>query len=225
MTRDEVVDTLMRRFHNRTESSNTVRDAIIAEILLAIPNSLEAQPELPWFLLEEVPFTTTAAQDSASLDAEFLAVWEEGGFYLQNDDGTETELSVDDWSWIKKNYVSYVGSSENASPQYLAVIGSTAYMKPTPDDVYTINYWQFKKDDISGLSGSYGDANAANTSLWLTYAPEWVMGEVGAIVASTMLNDQASAQNFVALANRAKDKIMARTVYELEKLKQRYMEG
>jgi len=224
MTRDQVVDAIMRRLGNRTDTQNTLRNNIIKEIAHAQENVLELQPELPWFLLEEITsMVTVANQEYADLDSNHLAFWEEtGGFWRQNSDGSETQLIIDDWDVIKAKYVNttVVTDLYNA-PRYGCILGARLYMRPIPDAVYTIKYWQYSKADTTGLNGTYGDGNASATTLWTVNAAEWLIGEVGAIVAAEIVRDEKAAANFTVQAQRGKKLVMDKSARREEELKTR----
>jgi len=55
----------------------------------------------------------------------------------------------------------------------------------------------------------------------LTHAAEWVIGEVGAIVASEIVRDNEAAGNFVAQAQRGRNRVMNKAVAIQEILKAR----
>jgi len=135
MTRDDAVDAIMRRLANRTDTSNSLRNMIIAEMVMVIEENLEREPELPWFLLEEITnIVTVADQEYLDLDADLLMLWDEdgGGFWRQNSDGTETQLKIDDWDIVKAKFnadTEAAATSTNA-PTHGSVIANTLYMRP-----------------------------------------------------------------------------------------------
>jgi len=217
MTRDEAVDTLMRRLGNWPNTD--LRDTIIAEMVVTIQDTLEQEPMfLPWFLLSEVyTGTTTAGEERLELPPRFLQEYEDGALYIVNTDGSKSPLVRDDLDVITSRY------SGSGKPTHYDILGDYFILRKIPDDEYSIKI-RFYQGDDSTLDGTYGDSNNVE-NVWLKWAANLVIAETGVVIASQYLQSERMAQMFMIQAEKAKNRLIAKDTLMQESNKQRYMEG
>jgi len=215
MLRDAAVDILLGRLGNR--KSDTLKQAIIDEMVFAQENLLEGGVDLPWFLLSENATNSTQVNEERfPLPLDFLLEWEDGGLYLQNDDGTETLLYREDWDVIKSQ-ASLVGAGK---PTYYDIVGLYYLLRKVPDAVYAIKQRYYQKG--VSLAGAYGDA-ANIENVWLKDASDWLIAETGILVATQRLQSDKMAQMFFLQATAAKKRVMYKNIALQESNKTRQM--
>lgn len=217
MTRDQAVDTLMRRLGNW--SNTDLRDTIIAEMIIVIQENLEQDSTfMPWFLLSETyTGTTTSGEERVELPPRFLQEYEDGALYIINSAGDEVAMVRDDLDVIKKKHPG------SGAPRYYDIVGEYFVLRKIPDDVYTLKM-RFYQGDGTDLSGSYGDSNDVE-SIWLKWAAALVVAETGVVIASQYLQSDKMAAMFRMQAQEARDRLMRKTTLMQETNKQRHMEG
>lgn len=217
MTRDQAVDTIMRRLGNWPNTG--LRDTIIAEMVVMIQEVLEQDPEfLPWFLLSETyTGSTTTGEERVELPPRFLQEYEDGALYILDDDGDEVEMVRDDLDVIKKKVTG------SGAPRYYDIVGEYFIFRKIPDDSYTLKM-RFYQADETDLSGSYGDSNNLE-SLWLKWAADLVIAETGYVIASQYLQSDKMAVTFEKAAIRARARLIKKSTLMEETNKQRFMEG
>ncbi len=218
MLRDVAVDLLMKRLGNRKDLS--LRDDIINEMVYVQENILEGGPFYPFFLISEISDAdTTAMEERVQLPTDFLHEWEDGALYYFNPDATKNswvELTRDDWDLIK---ASYTTNTPGLMTHY-DIVGNYFLLAPTPDAAYTLKFRYYAA--AASLAGVYGDA-ANIENVWLDKASDWLIGEVGAIIASQYLVSQKLQQMFVAQAVRGQKRVSQLDVSMGESNKRRSM--
>ena len=213
MLRDAAVDILMNRLGQRTNTS--LRDQIIAEMVMVQETVLEGNPTPLWFMLTEKSDAQTEAGDErVKLPPDFVQEWEEGGLYYLDNDGEEQDFVRGDWDVIKKKIT---GSGR---PEYYDLAGEYILLRKIPDDIYTIKMRYYGAQD--DLSGSYGDANNIENN-WLKYASDWFLAEVGIIIANQYLQSEKMVQMFIKQATEAKDRLIRKDTAMKESNKIREM--
>lgn len=219
MTRDEAVDTIMRRLGNWPNTD--ARDIIIAEMEVVIQNTLEQDPEfLPWFLLSEVyTGTTTANEERVELPPRFLQEWEDGALYIIDADNEEQPLVRDDLDVIKAR----TNGDGTDRPKYYDIVGGYYVLRPIPDDSYALKM-RFYQADGTDISGSYGDANNVENT-WLKWAADLVIGETGMVIAGQYLLSDKLEAKFAVQAAKARKRLIQKSTLMEETNKQRFMEG
>lgn len=215
MIRDKAVDLLLGRLGNR--QGDSLKQTIIDEMVYAQENLLEGELELPWFLLSENATEDTVPSEARfPLPADFLMEWEDGGLYMQNDDGTETLMFREDWDIIK----SQAALEGEGKPTYYDIAGDYYLLRKTPDAVYTVTQRYYQRQ--TSLAGVYGGAGNAENN-WLKHASDWLIAETGLIVASQRLQSEKMAQMFAVQATKAKKRVMHKNIVMQESNKQRQM--
>lgn len=216
MTRDEAVDTIMRRLGNWPNTS--LRDTIISEMVVVIQNVLEQDPVfLPWFLISEVHTgPTEAGEERVLLPTGFLQEYENGALYIL-DDGNETPLLRDDLDVIKQR------APGTGLPTYYDIVGNYFILRKIPDAIYSLKIRFYKSDDTA-ISGTYGDSNNKE-SKWLKWAADLVIAETGTVIAGQYLQSKSMEESFARQAVKARSRLVAKSTLMEETNKQRFMEG
>lgn len=218
MTGAELLTALRERLGNRS-TIDLPTATILAEAELVRTTILERTTFFPWFLQDEdVTVSTVASTEYVSLPSDFLGFDPEdewSGIAYQDPADTSADpwvpIAYDDFNIIKAKYKDAV----TGKPVAFGLVGTRAYFRPIPDAVYSLRFRHYKTDATFPSDGT--------TNLWLTYAPDWVMGEVGFILASQYVKDMEAAQAFVAMKQEARKRCYYETVKRQESGKARQM--
>ena len=190
MLRDAAVDLIMSRLGKRSDSA--LRVDVISEMTFVQDVLLEGGIFLPWFLLSESATTTTTADDErVQLPSAFLGEWEEGALYRVPDTGNDIQLIKDDYEALKGRYTG------TGAPTHYDLAGDYFYLKPTQDAAYTIKMRYYQR--ATSLAGTYGDATNIE-NLWLKWASDVFIGEVGVIIAGQVLQMPKAVLQFTKQA-------------------------
>ena len=217
MLRDAAVDLMMKRLGNSNDI--TLRADIIAEMVQAQATVMEGDVFHPWFLIsEESANTTTLGEERVPLPANFLGLWEEIGLYRYDAalDDPYVEMSRDDWDLIKacKNY--------SDTPTHWDLAGQYLLMRPLADAVYPLRFWYIGRG--ASLAGVYGDVGTNIENVWLEHAADWLIGEVGAVIAEQYLQmTGARVQTWKDQAKRGRERVRVLNIEMQEALKKRVM--
>lgn len=187
MTRDEVVQILGWRLGDRSDMA----ERIIAEMKFVQRSKLEQREWLPWFLETELAVAeTTVGEARVELPDDFLGEIEEQHLWIELEAGQPTqELIKMEYDEAKRRF------PEPGVPVAYAVTGKYLHLFPTPLQVYQLSMRYYAAD---------ADMAAANVeTLWLKYAPDLVIAEVGELVARKHIQNGALADSF------AKDAVVA----------------
>lgn len=217
MLRDAAVDMLMKRFGNNTDP--TLRDDIINEMVTAQETVLEGDVISPWFLLsEESDAVTVIADERVGLPVDFLAPWEFGFLYRYDAALPDPyiEMTREDWDLIKE-ILNYAGT-----PTHYDISGEYIFMRPVSDAVYPLRMRYMAKGLT--LAGVYGDVQNIE-NVWLKYASDWFLGEVGFVIAEQYLQSTpAKVKLFRDQAMRGRERIRLKNVAMEESNKHRVMD-
>lgn len=198
-----------------------MRSDLEAEIILALQDAqvdLEAEPELPWFLVSEVSsITTTAAESRVPLPTDFIREAEEeegGGLFLF--DSTADE----DAQWVQLEKVNLkelriAYQSSDGEPEAYALDDQYFRLGPIPDDTYTLKMVFYQKDDLL-------DTNIENK--WLAKAPELILGIAGRKMAEA-IRDAGALQTFANMEARGRKRLEDFAVARQEEGRTRQMGG
>lgn len=218
MTRDEFVDTLMKRLGRQRDTM--LRDDIIAEMVIAQSQILEGDTVSPWFLVsEEATSGTVVGEERVVLPADFIALWQYGILQRYDSalDDPYVEMCREDWDLISLN-LNYSGT-----PTHYDLAGMYFLMRPLADEVYPLKFYYIRRG--VDLSGTYGDANNIQ-NVWLEHANDWFMGEVGMVIAEQHLQFKADrVRRFEMQAARGRNRVLFKNVAMEEALKTRLMGG
>lgn len=201
MLRDDFV-TLLKQRCNR-ENDTTLDAKILAEMPFIQETSLEGGVILPWFLLSEnLSASTTINEERVQVPTDvdgvtgksFLREYEDGAlWYLEATSGKWVELIKDTYDAMVQAYPDGTGT-----PKYYALDGEYFRLKPVPDAVLSLRIKCY-------LRAAKLTTNIEN--VWLKYASDLFMGEVGANIAGRYLRDPELKAEFAAEADRARARI------------------
>jgi hypothetical protein len=181
MLRDEAVNQIKRILGYNT---STAIAADIEETLRFIQNELEHDPELPYFLKEEVTnLVTVASTERLAPPDGFIRIWDEDALYLlepNSDPATWHQLEKDEPKYLRQ---SLQGRGE-AQPVAYAWDGTDFLLFPTPDTVYTLRLIFYKADAV--LSSNI-------TNKWLTHLPYLMIAKTGMILSASLRDQSATA--------------------------------
>lgn len=213
MTKTEFITLLKQRLLNNNDTA--LNEIIVSEMDHVQSTILEGAEFWPWFLLSEtVNSNTTALERRVAVPEDFLAEWEDGTLWRYD----ETD-SDDKWIELKKddydaNLARYPG---DGSPKKYAQDDSYFYLFPRPDAVYQLRMKYYAKQILPSVLTS------SETNAWLTYASDWFLAEVGAIIASLHLDMEKQAMKFDAMAAKAKRRLYVLNTAREEQNNSRHM--
>ena len=217
MLRDAAVDLIMKRLGNRNNA--TLRNDIINEMAYVQEQLLEATYPLPWFLIQkDDTLVTVADTETVALPAGFLDMWEDGGLAYVDSDGEICKLVREDYDIIRKK----AQGNATGAPEYYDIVGANIYFQRIPNDAYNLELWMYQRDTL--ITGEYGDASNLENS-WLREAADWLMGEVGMIIAGQQLVGDKVYPFFEKQAARGREQLLRRITAREENSKERFMEG
>jgi hypothetical protein len=181
MTRDEVVDILLRRL---TRFNDTVmQDYVVDELQLA-QRRLEKDTVLPWFLISEIVWTDTDIdEERVPTPQDFLREVDEDAVWYRKTDGTRKPLRKMTYDDMTARF------SEVGEPVAYALLGRYFRVKPLPTvgTKYRIEMIYYKKDLAL-------DSNIENC--WLEHYPDLMMAEAGRILAKRYLKNDQLVRDF-----------------------------
>lgn len=188
------------------------RDDLEAEIIKELEQARirnEDDPALgnPWFLKREVTLVTVAGTQTVAIDPEYIRLDEDSYIWLYDstaDPGEEytTQLVVDSIGVLRGNYAG------EGAPEAVAILDQELLVFPVPDDVYTLKFYAFFRDDPIVAGGT--------ETQWLKYASDMMMGEAGARIASP-LRDKWAWDSFNKMRDEGRVQLMRKIIdHELE---------
>lgn len=190
MTRDEAVVEIQ----NILGFTTILQEPIQRELRHA-QDRLENGPIRPWFLKEDRTYTfTIPGEPRVRLPVgaiEFLEEDEDSAlWYAPTSGAPDVEIYKEDLDFLTKNQRLWSGTSddevvEQGIPRFYALSGFYFRLFPTPDAAYRIRMVYFKKD--APLT-----SNVENK--WLKYAPWFVIGEAGSVLAVSARDKVAQAE-------------------------------
>lgn len=208
MTRDDAVTIILTRCGMR-QNDKKLQAACVMELVLAQQTKLERAAFKPWFLLSEDETTITLPGEARiPLPRFFLQEYEHGSVWLREyfDDREDTPGYVpmpfvhipklDETQLIEKYQYSNRPAAYTIVNNYLTVA-------PVPNGTYLFKMKYYKAATV--INAEYGAGKAENE--WLRYAPDWLIGETGAIIAGSYIKDAATAAEFKAQAASAQSSL------------------
>lgn len=217
MNGDDFLTTLQRRLGQRTDITAAM---VLLEAEMLRSTVLEKATFKPWFLqAENSSITTTVDQEYVSRPTDFLHFDEEDDWcqvaYNDPDDTSNdpwVPLVLDDWNVIK----AYYRAEATGKPIKGALVFNRLYLRPIPNAVLTLRFRYYKTD-------SAFDFTVSSANLWLTNAADWVMGEVGFVLASQYTRDAEVTGSFDLMRTEGRRRVYNETVARLEAGKMRSM--
>jgi hypothetical protein len=184
MTKSEAVEQVkMLLGFRRSLDSDIVTQLSLAQ------RYLELGPTIPWFLLAEVNSTiTTVGGRRIVVPEDFIREYEEGALWYAPDGENEVALTKDDNDYL----MDYYGTTAEGEPKAYSLDGKYFKIYPLPDDEYTVKLLYYKHD--TPISTLVDDA----TCLWLTNAPDCIIGRAGFMLA-TGLGNKIAMEAFKSL--------------------------
>ncbi len=141
--------------------NNNLDVTVLIDALKGAQESLEREPELPFFLRSEVlSFSTVAERDRIPVPEGFLTMVEDDALWIYDaaEDEQWKELPKHDLDALRRKYA----SADSAEPEAYALDNLYFRPFPTPDAVYVLKTTCMLKDDIL-------DTNIENK--WLEHFP------------------------------------------------------
>lgn len=190
MDRDAAVTLLANRLQRSDLTSR-----IITEMQFVQENKLEGAEFLPWFLLSEnLTEVTVANEERVAVPATFLREYEAGALWVYDTASVKwLELKKDDYDFLANKF-----PTEVQIPRYYSLDNNYFRLKPVPDIVYTLRIKCYLRDSILST-------NIENN--WLKNASDWLIAEVGAIMAGQHLRNKKLSEEFKAEATKAKTRV------------------
>lgn len=209
MFRDRAVQRIQQHLAFRTDKA-----AEIVNYLQEVQVELEHEPELPWFLKEELSMAQlTPGEQRIPVPRDFLQENEDSALFRF--DGTK-DLD-DQWVELRKadtDTLRNVFQSTQGAPVAYYLNKDYFRLYPTPDAAYTLKMIYYK--EASKLT-----SNIEN--VWLKHAAELMIGMAGQLIASD-LRDGAAVQGFEKMEQKARRRLILGTVAR-ESVNQRYVMG
>lgn len=193
MDRDAAVILLQQRLQRVGDSDTQAR--IISEMQFVQENILEGAAFVPWFLLSEnLTESTVAAEERVLIPNKFLREYEGGALWV-----FDTGLAK--WIEIKKDNYDYLLNkfpTGEAIPTHYALDNKYFRLKPTPDKVYTLRIKCYLRSESLAT-------NVEND--WLLNASDWLLAEVGALLAKLHIRNEKLAKEFKSDIEVAKNRL------------------
>lgn len=213
MTKGDFIKMLKLRLKNNQDP--TLDQDIEREMDMVQQTLLERNSDFtPWFLMEDASTaSTTKGDERIQLPSDFLAEWEEGVLWFQDSDGDLHPLHREDYQVLRQKFPG------KGKPKAYTVGKDYFFLLPTPDDSYTLRMFYYGQDTLpSNLSSN-------DENLWLKYAADWFLGEIGQIIAPQYLGDTQAGQIFGSQLGRGRRRVYHETVERQEANKERIMGG
>lgn len=220
MTRDQAIAIILARCGKR-QNDTFLQAQCVLEMTLKQETTLEGADFKPWFLLSEYMHALTGENEPrVPLPTNFLEELEEGILWVQAPGATAyTRLIRDDLDILEERYL----DCDPGVPQAYALAGKDAVLFPTPADAYPLKMRCYLREPK--LEYAYGAAAASDdtTNEWLTQAPDWLIGEVGAVIAGQYIKDAPTAEQFAMEAAKGRARLYVAHVAREEMNRQRSM--
>lgn len=233
MTRDQAIKLVLMRCGMR-QNDKMLQEACVQELALAQQTRLERSAFKPWFILSETESTITfPTEERIPLPKDFLQEYEEGSLFMRNydDDAEDTPgytpppfipIVKDDYDYLVAKYPT--GSLDrwgrDNHPKGYAVVGNYVTLHPAPQGTFMIKMKYYKR--AATLLTPYGTGEEW-TNEWLSVSPDWVIGELGSIIAGSYIKDDATAAKFAEQAASARQAIYTEHVARDEANRSRSM--
>jgi hypothetical protein len=175
---------------------------------------LENSDFKPWFILSDLEYTdTTVADQRVALPTYFLEEYEEGSL-LYRPDTTQpwTPLAKGELD-VTQQWRRLTGVPPGVSRAY-SLVGLYFMLEVPPLTSYQLAMRYYKQEPI--INDPYNIPGAITTNKWMTYAQEWIICELGALVAAYHLRDQDAAKSFRSDADLAKQRLYVQHVARTE---------
>lgn len=226
MTRDEAIDLILMRCGMR-QNDKVLQRACVLEMALAQATKCERASFKPWFLLSENSTTITMpGENRVPVPKDFLQEYEEGALRMRRweEDSEETPgYRPPPFQRLVKEDVDDAGDvfEYTNRPRTYSIVNGYFVILPIPDFTYMLRMRYYKS--APQLKEPYGEEAQVTSNVWLEHAPDWIIGETGAVIAGQYIKDEATAAQFRAQADAARSAIMIEHVAREEANRQRSM--
>jgi len=196
MLRDDAI-TRMREMlgHNSSLQASSFIDA-----LQDAQETLEKEPELPWFLRTEISsISTTAAEERVVIPVDFLMMPE------SDDDGIWVFISGDDnpWRRLRQDHVGFnrgkYSNEDDAEPKAYSLDNDYFRLFPTPDQIYTLKMIYYATDAVL-------TTNIENE--WLGHIP-WLLIAMGVQQVAWGTRDTVARDTALEVESRQRARLRA----------------
>lgn len=220
LTRDQVVDAILRRLVRRSADTDLVAD-IIAELNLAQQTVCERGLVKPWFLIQIATLTVDGTGWKAPLPADFIDLFEEEPSVLAVSASTTPGLTplervgrADlEWSQTPVNTTNLFDIMEG----YLLLAKQATAAS-------TLRMLYYKSEPLNETAYGSGGQPAANR--WIQFAADVLIGEVAVILGGTKLKfDAVAMTRLEALQAKAWNRLNTETISRAEMAKGRFLSG
>lgn len=208
MTRDQAIKMILNRCGQRA-NDKVLQQACVDEMALVQATILEQADFKPWFLLSELHLTLT------NLNENRLPL--PPGFLEEHDEGTVWTRDPSDAAapWIpcaKEDYDDLIINFETVfqQPQYYAIVNGYITLFPVPEKFYQVRMRFYSAQAL--ILEPYAAPGPVTTNAWLTYAPDWLIGETGRIIAGQYTKNPQDEQYFGAQAEAARKRVYNQTI-------------
>lgn len=194
MTLTEFVALLQQRCGSRDDLETRIK----SELTLVQAITLERTGAfIPWFLQSDpTDLATVSGNAQVAYPADYLGELEDSMLWYQ-----DTDLA---WHKLNKKSYDYIleKNLDPGAPKYYAVGASNFFIGPVPDAIYPLRFRYYKKDTTLVADG--------DTNLWLTYAPDLVLAEVGLKICRYHTVDDRTKMEFAQEAAEARQRLFVR---------------
>jgi hypothetical protein len=179
----------------RCGSRDDLETRIKSELLLVQTISLEqAGAFKPWFLQSDIEnLATVAADPTVDFPTDYLGELEDSMLWYQGTDLAWHKLNKKSYDYILEKNI------DAGPPQYFAVGATGFFLGPTPDAIYALRFRYYQKDALL--------VDDTDTNLWLTYAPDLVLAEVGLKICRYHTIDDRVKMEFAQEAAEARQRL------------------
>lgn len=211
MTRDQAIELILMRCGMR-QNDKTLQRACVLELQLAQQSKLERAGFKPWFLISETESTVTMPlEERIPLPRGFLQEYEEDCLWIRSWDEDQEEVEgyvpppyrvivKDDYDTNK------VRLYESNWPRAYAIVNNYLILTPAPQGTFMLKMKYYKAGTL--ITADYGTTEGATSNVWLDNAPDWLIGETGAVIAGQYIKDEATAAQFRQQADAARSAVM-----------------
>lgn len=211
MTRDQAIELILMRCGMR-QNDKVLQRACVLEMQLAQQSKLERSGFKPWFLISETESTVTMPlEERIPLPKGFLQEYEEDCLWIRDWDEDQEETPgypIPPYHVIvKDDYdINKVRRYESNRPYAYSIVNNYIILTPVPQGTFMLKMKYYKAGAL--ITGDYGSEAGDTSNVWLDNAPDWLIGETGAVIAGQYIKDEATAARFEKQAADARSAIM-----------------
>lgn len=222
MTRDQIISNVLSRLGERGKDVR-LQQASVLELQNVQRDRLESADFKPWFILSDFEYTmTTVADQRVALPTYFLEEYEEGSLLYRPDVNTAWLPLVKGDLDQTQGYRRMTGWPPGIARSY-SLVGLNFVLEVPPLVSYQLAMLYYKAEPV--LPEPYLQPGPVVTNKWMTFAPEWLMCELGALLAAYHIRDPDAAGAFRQDADKAKQRLFVQHIARAEANAERIMGG